>query len=208
MKYPEKSYYDSLGVPPNANREQIKHAYRQQMKFFHPDVFPGSPEIADSKAKELNEAYEVLSSFPKKQLYDAWLRETAYLQKQAQEQKRQEQARAAEQAKRAAERARTAQEAAQAYYDQWWHAYAAQQVAADEQAKNAQEAYKAKLREEQQEKLNKELQFWTKVQMIIISLTTRRSCSSCCATRIASPGRSCSAIISPWKTMKPPLRPA
>ncbi len=155
MRYPEKSYYDSLGIPPNAHPEQIKRAYRQQMKFFHPDVFPGSPEIAESKSKELNEAYEVLSSFSKKHLYDSWLRETAYLKKQ-------EQARAAERAQRAA------QDAAQAYYDQWWHAYAAQQVAADEQAKKAQEAHEAELREAWKKKQNEHLQFWTKAQKVTI----------------------------------------
>lgn len=64
------TYYDILGVPRYATPDQIRSAYREQMKFFHPDVFNGSPYVADVKAKQLNEAYAVLSSSSKRYVYD------------------------------------------------------------------------------------------------------------------------------------------
>lgn len=64
------TYYDILGVPRYATTEQIKSAYREQMKFFHPDVFDGSPYVADVKSKQLNEAYAVLSVPAKRYEYD------------------------------------------------------------------------------------------------------------------------------------------
>lgn len=64
------TYYDILGVPRYATSDQIKTAYREQMKFFHPDVFDGSPYVADVKSKQLNEAYAILSSPPKRYEYD------------------------------------------------------------------------------------------------------------------------------------------
>ena len=73
MEYPEKSYYDVLGIQRDATNEQIKRAYRNQIKFFHPDVFCGSPEIAEMKSKELNEAYSVLIDASKRAAYDEWL---------------------------------------------------------------------------------------------------------------------------------------
>ena len=36
------NFYNILGVPENATKEQIKKAYREQIKFFHPDVFQGT----------------------------------------------------------------------------------------------------------------------------------------------------------------------
>lgn len=64
------TYYDILGVPRYATFDQIKTAYRDQMKFFHPDVFDGSPYVADVKSKQLNEAYAVLSVPAKRYEYD------------------------------------------------------------------------------------------------------------------------------------------
>lgn len=102
MRYPEKSYYDILGVPRNASDAQIKTAYREQIKFFHPDVFQGSPEIARQKSQELNEAYGVLIDHAKRADYDSWLRmRDAY---------REETRRKAEEARRAEEERRKAEE--------------------------------------------------------------------------------------------------
>lgn len=64
------TYYDTLGVPRYATPDQIKSAYRDQMKFFHPDVFYGSPYVADVKSKQLNEAYAVLSVPARRYEYD------------------------------------------------------------------------------------------------------------------------------------------
>ncbi len=67
------TYYDILGVPHNATQEQIKQAYRQQVRFFHPDLFEGSPEVADIKTKQLNEAYGVLGNNELRSKYDRFL---------------------------------------------------------------------------------------------------------------------------------------
>lgn len=64
------TYYDLLGIPRYATFDQIKSAYRQQIKFFHPDVFDGSPDVADIKTRQLNEAYEVLSNPQRRFEYD------------------------------------------------------------------------------------------------------------------------------------------
>ena len=64
------SYYDVIGVPRYATFDQIKSVYRQQIKFFHPDVFDGIPEVADIKTRQLNEAYEVLPNPQRRFEYD------------------------------------------------------------------------------------------------------------------------------------------
>lgn len=102
MIYPEKSYYDTLGVPRNASDAQIKNAYREQIKFFHPDVFQGSPEIARQKSQELNEAYGVLSDPEKREAYDTWLRMKDYQKAQA-KRKAEEEARKEEERRKEAE---------------------------------------------------------------------------------------------------------
>ena len=54
--------YDVLGLPRNANEEQIKRAYRELAKKYHPDNFPDASmrELAEEKMKEINEAYDML----------------------------------------------------------------------------------------------------------------------------------------------------
>lgn len=64
------TYYDVLGVPVTATQGEIKAAYIAQIKFFHPDVFTGPPEVAKVKSAQLNEAYSVLSSPEKRRIYD------------------------------------------------------------------------------------------------------------------------------------------
>lgn len=64
------TYYDILGVPFDATQEQIKKAYKEQIRFFHPDVFNGSEDVAKIKTLQLNEAYEVLGNPQKRATYD------------------------------------------------------------------------------------------------------------------------------------------
>lgn len=65
----KRDYYEVLGVGKDAGDDDIKKAFRQQAKKWHPDVNQGNKE-AEAKFKELNEAYEVLSDPQKKAQYD------------------------------------------------------------------------------------------------------------------------------------------
>jgi curved DNA-binding protein len=65
-----KSLYETLDVNDNADKNEIKKAYRKLAKKYHPDVNK-TPE-AEEKFKEINAAYEVLSDDQKKQQYDMY----------------------------------------------------------------------------------------------------------------------------------------
>ena len=55
-----KNPYEILGVPHNATEEQIKDAYKELAKKYHPDNYANSEfsDIANEKMKEINEAYD------------------------------------------------------------------------------------------------------------------------------------------------------
>ena len=64
-----KDYYATLGVPKTASQKEIKQAFRKLARKHHPDVNPGD-KTAESKFKEMNEAYEVLGDPEKRKKYD------------------------------------------------------------------------------------------------------------------------------------------
>jgi molecular chaperone DnaJ len=53
--------YKVLGVSPGASQDEIKKAYRQLAKKYHPDLHPDDPE-ANQKMNEINEAYDMLTN--------------------------------------------------------------------------------------------------------------------------------------------------
>src|SRR5579862_4945222 len=67
MEY--KDYYKILGVGRTASADEIKKAFRRLARKFHPDVNPND-KSAETRFKEINEAYEVLSDPEKRRKYD------------------------------------------------------------------------------------------------------------------------------------------
>lgn len=67
------THYETLGIRQDAPDEVVRAAYRALMRKLHPDRTTGDPE----RARELNEAYEVLSDPGERAKYDASLRRAA-----------------------------------------------------------------------------------------------------------------------------------
>ena len=67
----KRDYYEVLGVSRSASGEELKRAYRKLALQFHPDRNPNDPQ-AETRFKEVNEAYEVLSDASKRQRYDTF----------------------------------------------------------------------------------------------------------------------------------------
>ncbi|TDF96756.1 molecular chaperone DnaJ [Paenibacillus piri] len=64
----KRDYYEVLGVSKEASQDDIKKAYRQMARQYHPDVNKAAD--AETKFKEAKEAYDVLSDDQKKAQYD------------------------------------------------------------------------------------------------------------------------------------------
>src|SRR5260370_10344154 len=54
-----QDFYLVLGVPPNASADEIRQAFRQRVRQFHPDASPDDPN-APKHIKVIDEAYKVL----------------------------------------------------------------------------------------------------------------------------------------------------
>ena len=67
----KRDYYEILGVPRDAGKDELKSKYRKLAIKYHPDKNPGNAE-AEEKFKEASEAYGVLSDDQKRQLYDQY----------------------------------------------------------------------------------------------------------------------------------------
>lgn len=65
-----RDYYDVLGVAPDAGADEIKRAYRQLARRYHPDI---SGDDRGAAFLELSRAYEVLNDPSRRKSYDATL---------------------------------------------------------------------------------------------------------------------------------------
>jgi len=65
-----KGLYDTLGVPVDADENDIRKAYRRLALRWHPDKNPDNPE-ATAQFQQISSAYEVLSDAKRRQLYDS-----------------------------------------------------------------------------------------------------------------------------------------
>ena len=56
--------YEILGLNPGASEAEIKKAYRELVKKYHPDKYQGNPlaDLAEEKLREVNEAYDTLTN--------------------------------------------------------------------------------------------------------------------------------------------------
>lgn len=66
----KRDYYDTLGVEKNADKSEIKKAYRKLALKYHPDKNPSKE--AEERFKEISEAYAVLSDVEKRSMYDRY----------------------------------------------------------------------------------------------------------------------------------------
>lgn len=63
-----KDYYKTMGLERGATQDEIKRAYRQLARKYHPDV--SKERNAEARFKEVGEAYEVLKDAEKRSAYD------------------------------------------------------------------------------------------------------------------------------------------
>jgi curved DNA-binding protein CbpA len=70
------NYYDLLGIEPKAGPQEIKQAYLNKVKEWHPDKNPDRSEKAEEKTKILNQAYHILGDAERRKNYDRMLRFT------------------------------------------------------------------------------------------------------------------------------------
>ncbi len=64
------NHYDLLKVKPSASPQEIRRAYRDLSKLYHPDTTQLPPEVATEKFQVLNEAYATLSNPERRVAYD------------------------------------------------------------------------------------------------------------------------------------------
>ena len=85
-----KDYYKILGIDNNkATPEEIKSAYREQAKKYHPDINSES-NFSEERFKDINEAYKVLSTPASRRKYDRMWNSNIGKKKKAEESKREE----------------------------------------------------------------------------------------------------------------------
>ena len=68
----KRDYYEVIGVPRTATADEIRKAYRRLAMQYHPDRNPDNKQEAETRFKELSEAYEILSDEDKRRRYDQY----------------------------------------------------------------------------------------------------------------------------------------
>lgn len=66
----KRDYYEVLGVEKNANKKEIKKAYRKLARKHHPDANRENKKEAEERFKEISEAYEILADEEKRERYN------------------------------------------------------------------------------------------------------------------------------------------
>jgi hypothetical protein len=66
----QATHYTLLGIHPSASPVEIRRAYRQLSKLYHPDTTDLPPAVATVKFQQLNEAYATLSNPERRTTYD------------------------------------------------------------------------------------------------------------------------------------------
>jgi curved DNA-binding protein CbpA len=74
MRTVARTYYAVLGVPENADLDEIRSAYRTLARRYHPDAGAGS---SSDEFRRIVEAYETLHDAARRRVYDRTLRERA-----------------------------------------------------------------------------------------------------------------------------------
>ena len=80
MTMKAENCYEILGIGPSADDEEVKQAFREMAKHYHPDRNPGDTE-AERRFKLVNTAYESLKDASRRKSYDEWLAFSAGQQK-------------------------------------------------------------------------------------------------------------------------------
>ena len=67
------TYYDVLGVGKDASPDEIKTAYKNMLKAFHPDCYMGDRAFAEQQTRKVIDAYNILRDEKRRRDYDLWL---------------------------------------------------------------------------------------------------------------------------------------
>lgn len=69
------NYYEILKISKDADEREIKSAYKELVKKYHPDLYLADKEFAEKRIKEINEAYRILIDPDARLEYDEYLNE-------------------------------------------------------------------------------------------------------------------------------------
>ena len=72
----QKDYYKVLNIEKNSTKQNIKQAYYKLSKVYHPDI--NNESEAETKFKEIQEAYDILGDESRKNEYDQSINQSHY----------------------------------------------------------------------------------------------------------------------------------